>query len=230
LNNSGGGSFCSISGGTGNTNSGSYTTIPGGRDNLAQSDYTFAAGRRAKARHQGAFVWADSSNFDFGSASQNEWAVRAIGGARFVSGIDANGSNTVGVTLAPGSGAWSTLSDRNAKENVSPVDSQAILEKVTALPLATWNYKAQGDSIRHIGPMAQDFSAAFNLGENDRTIATVDADGVALAAIQGLNQKVEAENKELRSALRSREATIADLQKRLSRIEALLPQLRQSRE
>ncbi|HEY0548440.1 MAG TPA: hypothetical protein VGF13_02495 [Verrucomicrobiae bacterium] len=56
-------------------------------------------------------------------------------------------------------------------------------------------------SVRHIGPMAQDFRSAFAVGENDRTITTVDADGVALAAIQGLNQKVEEENGALRAAL-----------------------------
>jgi len=104
-----------------------------------------------------------------------------------------------------------------------------ILDKVAALPMATWNYKSQDKTIRHMGPMAQDFKAAFELGENDRTITTVDADGVALAAIQGLNQKIDAENKELRSALQSRDATIADLQKRLSQIESILGSLASTR-
>ena len=39
---------------------------------------------------------------------------------------------------------------------------------------------------RHRGPTAQDFRAAFGLGEDDTTISTVDAQGVALAAVQGL--------------------------------------------
>src|SRR5438067_54777 len=72
---------------------------------------------------------------------------------------------------------------------------------------------------------AQDFREAFALGENDRTIATVDADGVALAAIQGLNQKVEAENKELRAELRSRDAQLAKVQERLAKLEQMLRQL-----
>ncbi len=59
------------------------------------------------------------------------------------------------------------------------------------LPLATWNYKAQDDSIRHMGPMAQDFHGAFGLGVSDKLIDTIDPDGVALAAIQGLNAIVE---------------------------------------
>ena len=78
-----------------------------------------------------------------------------------------------------------------------------MLEKVVALPLSSWNYKAD-TSTRHIGPMAQDFYAAFGVGPDDKHIATVDADGVALAAIQGLNQKLEetrAENAELKQRL-----------------------------
>jgi hypothetical protein len=42
-----------------------------------------------------------------------------------------------------------------------------------------------------MGPMAQDFKAAFGVGESDTGITSVDADGVALAAIKGLNQKLE---------------------------------------
>jgi hypothetical protein len=52
--------------------------------------------------------------------------------------------------------------------------------------VSTWNYTAQDGSIRHMGPMAQDFRAAFGLGEDDTTISVVDEQGVALAAIQGL--------------------------------------------
>jgi hypothetical protein len=89
------------------------------------------------------------------------------------------------------------VSDRNAKANFSAVDGQTVLSRLAALPIATWNYKAQPDSIRHMGPTAQDFSAAFGLGEDDRHISTVDAQGVALAAIQALYQTVV----ELRSRL-----------------------------
>ena len=45
--------------------------------------------------------------------------------------------------------------------------------------------------------MAQDFYAAFSLGQGDTTINTVDADGVALAAIQGLNYKLEQKQAEI---------------------------------
>jgi hypothetical protein len=79
-----------------------------------------------------------------------------------------------------------------------------VLSRVAALPLAVWNYKSQDATIRHLGPMAQDFHAAFGLGESDTGITGVDADGVALAAIQGLNQKLEetrAENADLKREL-----------------------------
>src|SRR5208283_61934 len=67
-----------------------------------------------------------------------------------------------------------------------------VLEKVSALPITEWKYKLEADGIRHVGPMAQDFHAAFGLnGADDKHIATVDESGVVLAAIQGLNQEVE---------------------------------------
>jgi trimeric autotransporter adhesin len=118
-----------------------------------------------------------------------------------------------GVTLAANSGAWSSLSDRRLKTALQAVDAGAILDKLAALPLNTWSYVAQGTGVRHIGPMAQDFAAAFAVGENDTTISTIDADGVALAAIQGLNAKLERENAALHEAL-------AALQARLVRLEA----------
>jgi hypothetical protein len=134
---------------------------------------------------------------------------------RFVTAINGNGTPSASVTLASGSGTWSSLSDRHAKENFTPTNAREVLDKVAALPMTSWNYKAQEKSVRHLGPMAQDFHAAFGLGENDRTITTVDADGVALAAIQGLNAKLEEE-------IKAKEARITELERRLAGIERLL--------
>src|SRR5262249_43438352 len=75
---------------------------------------------------------------------------------------------------------------RNAKEKFSTVDGNKLLDKLNAISVETWNYKAQDESIRHMGPMAQDFYAAFGLGEDNTHISTVDADGVALAGVQAL--------------------------------------------
>lgn len=82
-------------------------------------------------------------------------------------------------------------SDRNIKERFAAVDVQEILSKVATLPIETWNYKDQNPTIRHIGPMAQDFAAAFDVGEDNRSINMVDANGVALAAIQALYQRIQ---------------------------------------
>jgi hypothetical protein len=107
-----------------------------------------------------------------------------------------------------------TSSDRDLKENVEPVSPEEVLEKVAALPIARWNFKGENGT-SHMGPMAQDFHAAFGLGSSDKHIATVDADGVALAAIQGLNQKLE-------QKLEQKEAEIAELKARLQRLEQLI--------
>jgi Chaperone of endosialidase len=109
-------------------------------------------------------------------------------------------------------------SDRNAKKNFSSVNSQSILEKVAKLPISSWNYKTDANNLRHIGPMAQDFQAAFGLNGTDKThISSIDEQGVALAAIQGLNQKLEQRNakiKRLESKLASFEARLAALERK----------------
>jgi hypothetical protein len=93
-----------------------------------------------------------------------------------------------------------SVSDRNAKEAFAPVDVGTILDRVAGLPIETWRYK--GDRTRHIGPMAQDFAAAFDVGPDDRHIDLIDASGVALAAIQALVRRVQAQEIEL-TALRA---------------------------
>lgn len=203
-------SFATIGGGNQNVAS-LYGTVPGGALNHATGDFSFAAGRRAKAMGGGSFVWGDSTDADVAAWGTNQFVVRATGGYFLYSGV----APSAGVTLSPGSGAWSNMSDRNAKTNAAPVDARAVLDKVAALPVATWNYKAQDPSVRHIGPVAQDFHAAFGVGDSDKTISTVDADGVALAAIQGLNQKVEA-------AVKEKDVRIAELERRLAALEQLV--------
>jgi Chaperone of endosialidase len=260
-----------------------YATIPGGQENSATS-YAFAAGRRAKANHTGAFVWADSTAADFASTSSNQFLIRASGGVginlnnpqstlhvngtariegannwgvsggegdfrvgndsyRFKIGV-ANGgggagdvwmrahggierinvkapggtrflsneAETSGVSLAAGGTAWAVISDRNVKKDFAAVDSVQILEKLAAMPITQWHYQWEASDITpHIGPMAQDFKAAFYPGSDDKTITTQEADGVALAAIQGLNQKLE-----------EKDARIAELERRLEKLERLM--------
>ena len=110
--------------------------------------------------------------------------------------------------------AFNTGSDRNLKEQFQPVNSADVLDRVANLPITSWNFK-QDATTRHIGPMAQDFYSAFNVGTDDRHIATVDEDGVALAAIQGLNEKLKAE-------AAAKDAQTKALEKRLSDLETLV--------
>lgn len=129
--------------------------------------------------------------------------------------LDASGN----LTLA---GAVIESSDVNVKENFVPVDSAAVLAQVAGLPITTWNYQADA-ATRHMGPMAQDFYAAFDLGVDDRHLAPLDANGVALAAIQALAQQNQAQG----TRLAQLEQENADLAARLAALEALVLKLAQ---
>jgi len=133
----------------------------------------------------------------------------------------ANPTNRLQVAGNVSATAFITTSDRNSKENLAPVSPLHVLSKVTALPISTWNFKESKDG-RHMGPMAQDFKAVFDLGHTDNGIATVDADGVALAAIQGLNEKVEGRRKKSEIRIQKLEAENAELKARLEKLEQLM--------
>ena len=121
-------------------------------------------------------------------------------------------------------GTFVSSSDRNAKENFKSVDTRDVLEKVAAMPVSRWNYKQDAAS-EHIGPMAQDFYAAFNVGPDDKHITTVDEGGVALAAIQGLNQKVD----EKESKIQEQAAEITELQQSVAELKKLVLALAQKK-
>ena len=203
------------------------SAVCGGYENTASGNYSFAAGRRVQATHTGALLLADSEDLDFISAASDEFAVRCTGGARIVTGINGTtGAPTAGSQLASGGGSWSSISDRNLKENFSPIDGREVLKRLASIPVERWNYKSQDASIRHMGPMAQDFYAAFGLGEDNKHITTVDADGVALAAIQGLYELVKekqveanelkAENTSLKQRLDKQDARLKAMEEILS--------------
>lgn len=96
-----------------------------------------------------------------------------------------------GAYLSEG-GAWVNASSRELKENFATTSAEEILEKIAALPVYSWNYKAEDSSVVHVGPMAEDFYDAFHLGgENgNKSISTIDPAGIALAGIKALNEKL----------------------------------------
>lgn len=199
--------LASVAGGT--------SSLAVGESNSALGTGSVALGYRARAQGNGSFVFADrSSGTYFAALGANQFRVRAAGGVGFYT----NSTATTGVELHPGSGSWSSLSDVNAKENFHDIDGEQILGKLAQLPVRTWNYKSQPTTIRHAGPTAQDFKAAFGLGESDRQISAVDADGVALAAAKALeartrtliedNEALASENERLRERLAELERVI----------------------
>ena len=315
------GLFATTGGGANNIASGEFATVPGGSLNQATGLSSFAAGHRALATNDGAFVWADGTEDNFGSLLPNEFAVRARNGVRFdtggsglsldgtvlkrasggglvvannstdpqanhsaVYGIDndLHGSGVTGYSdhgtgvsafatdgyavhaysqtgtglyaiSSGGSGAaiqaqvvdggalirgyrldpsfgvvqvfgvasdgtvtgkaFNTTSDRHAKEGFAAINPRAVLDKVAALPISQWQFKGDG-KVSHLGPMAQDFHAAFGLGQDDKHIATVDEEGVALAAIQGLHQ-----------VMQEKDAEIHDLKQSVAELKAMVEQI-----
>ena len=197
--------YASILGGYGSTASGSYAIVAGGNSDTAAGILSFAAGYHADAAHNGSFVWSDYSS---GSAmvkdtAANQFVVRASGGTTVYS----NEAATSGVMLTPGSGSWASLSDRNAKTDIVALDDDSILAKVAALPIDGWRYKSE-KGVRHVGPMAQDFYAAFGTGVDNRHITSIDEDGVALAAIKALHREI-GELKDKNASLQSELTALA---------------------
>jgi hypothetical protein len=156
---------------------------------------------RANATASGSILLADrSSSAFFESNLPNEFGVRAAGGVYLYT----SPTLTSGVMLAPNGNSWASLSDANAKENFRDVNGEDLLRKLAQIPVREWNYKAQDEAIRHMGPTAQDFRAAFGLGDFPLRINTIDADGVALGAIKALEARTRAlaeENAALRDRL-----------------------------
>ncbi len=111
-------------------------------------------------------------------------------------------------------GVWTNASDANLKENFRPVDGAELLEKIEELPVSEWNYKVESDAITHIGPTAQDFQKVFGVGENDKSISTIDPSGIALAAIKELSKQ----NRELKDQNAKLMKKLEDLAKKVEKL------------
>jgi hypothetical protein len=212
VSNTASGSTSTVAGGFSNTASGFGSTVVGGQGNVAAGDYSVAMGHHSKANGDGSFSFADNNIFDFNTNAVNSFRVRATGGVRFVTGIDGTGATTWSC-LATDGNSWSCSSDRNLKQDLAPLDGRAVLNRLAAMPVYAWSPKGINAHVRHYGPMAQDFMAAFGLGDDNTMIGMQDADGVALAAIQGLHHVLQEKNREI-ARLKAR----SDLMERKLRI------------
>lgn len=141
-----------MSGGSSNLASGRQATVPGGELNVAAGQNSFAAGTGSNASTAGTFVRSDDASGakPMTSIATNQFLTRASGGFYLYS----SASLKAGVSLAPGSGSRSTLSDRDVKNSIRPIDPARILAKLNAVPVAEWSYSAEC-AIRQLGPMAQ---------------------------------------------------------------------------
>ncbi len=214
-----------------------------GPDAYAGAPGSFALGVGASASGEGAFalgtgiIAAHDGSYVFGNqplgaglletTTDHQFVVRAqhiwLGQDNNVPANPVNFLDTsTGAFLTTG-GAWTNASDEARKHHFEDVEAEWALGRLTDLPVREWSYRAEGAGVRHLGPTAQDFYAAFGLGGSDRAISTVDADGVALLAIQALERRtreLEAENAALRKRL---EDENAEIRARMATLEAALP-------
>lgn len=215
------------------------STFAVGEDNTASGAASVALGYHAHTNaRQGSFVFSDRSSVDTLRAGVNHSANwRVSGGFRiFTSSNLSTGvtiqsgasvsnwgqssaviSTSTGALLTTG-GVWQNASDVNRKHLFEHVSGEDVLIRLRSLPISSWSYRAEDASIRHLGPTSQDFRAAFGLGSDDKSIGTVDADGVALAAAQALDARTLAQQERIEAL----EAENAALRARLDRLEALV--------
>lgn len=210
-----------IGGGIHNIASGYSSTIPGGWRCAARGDHTFAACNNAHANHFGSIVIAANGSYVEGdtitSGGSEQMVLRADGGLFITNaGGVAPYDNTKLITTRggaylSGNGTnWTNASDENIKENFKIVNGSILLRGIAELPISQWNYRCDDDNVTHIGPTAQDFYEVFGLGNDDKSISTVDPAGVALAGIKELIQ----ENRELRDLISQLERRITELERK----------------
>jgi len=190
----------------------------------ATSDHSFALGKFASTNgFSGAFVWGDGSATTtaqtFNAVANNEFAARASGGFRFRTNL----AGTTGCNLPAGSGVFNCTSSRYTKENFLLVSGTDVLSRLRGIDISTWNYIAEGRNVRHMGPMAEDFYKAFQLGTGNTSIGVQDLTGVSLAAIKELNQRTDELQQKTAEVEQLREQ-VNQLERRLATLEQLLQQ------
>ena len=185
---------------------------------VQESSATATAREMAELRNNGGAEMIFKDTGDTARWSIGTFSSAFIWDNQAVANVEMTLGNTGNLTIT---GALTQGSDRNTKTDIFDVRPDEVLAKVDSLPISTWRYKGDAADVHHLGPMAQDFSAAFGLGADDRHIAPLDAAGVSLAAIQALNRKVT----EKQAAIDDLARRNADLEKRLADLETLVAKL-----
>src|ERR1044071_7669950 len=188
----------------------------------ADQDHTTAMGKFASNNgFTGTFVWSDGSATasadTFRNTANNEFAIRATGGVR----LRTNLAGTTGCNLPAGSGVFNCTSTRTTKENFSDAKGEDVLARIRRLSVSTWNYIAEGQQSRHLGPMAEDFYGAFKLGTSDKTIGIQDAVGVSLAAVKALDART-LELQQKSEEVEQLKTKVNTLEQRLAALEQLM--------
>jgi len=160
-----------------------------------------------------------SNTMTFGNSGVVKWAFgRQSTPANQAFKVGSGAGNGNGAYLTDG-GAWTNTSDQNLKEDIQLMNGEIILEKITTIPISRWRYK--GTNEYHIGPMAQDFYTAFNVGLDDKSISTIDPSGVSLVAIQVLNIKLEKQTEENKFLKIEQQALQSQLMILVNKVELL---------
>jgi uncharacterized coiled-coil protein SlyX len=229
------------------------SSFAAGEDNTASGAASVALGYHAHTNaRQGSFVFSDRSSVDSLRAGVNHSANwRVSGGFR----IFTSSNLTTGVTIQSGTvtsnwgqsnaviststgaylgtdGIWHDISDAHRKHLFLDVPGETVLDRLRAVPIRSWSYRVDPASVRHLGPTAQDFHAAFGLGRDTVTIAAIDEGGVALAAAQALDSRTRTQQQTIAAQQRTITAQqrridaqareLAELRRRMDRIEAAL--------
>ncbi len=234
-------SYSAIGGGQQNNAGGNFSVVPGGYGNTASADYSFACGLSANAYQPRSFLWNGYPNAS-GTFASDQFQVAATNGIGINCGnqrIDGGGQywmnlgyipsgsliqTSVGASLTV-AGVWQNASDKNRKTDFMEISRGQLLEKLAELPVSQWRYTNEMACVRHIGPTAQDFMLVFGLGTDDKSIGTVDESGVALAAIQGLNEKVEGRSQQAESQIEELKAENLELKQQNDSLTARLNDL-----
>jgi trimeric autotransporter adhesin len=214
-----------------------YTVTAGGQGSVAlgyrvtaANDYSVSIGYRGSNNgHTGTIVLSaeDGTSTDSVRAqADREFRVRAAGGIRLRVSAAANGNTpgaggNVGCDVTAAVPSWTCASSRTLKENFEAVDGEDVLSRIRGIPITTWNMIGGGPEVRHLGPVAEDFYAAFPLGLGSTTIGMGNIDGVNLAAAKAL----EARTTHLQAQLDERTAQVQALQAQVDAQATLLARM-----